>query len=1424
MVFIPLKKEEVTEFIPLIKPQIETQRLSGDEPTYGFIGGYKGKNIVQEAGTGTWYTQEPEGFRIIPQSDKELIEESEIIKGGVAETYLDPTLAAGAGGGMAARLAVKGVSKILSKEAVKAGAKAAAISAAAEVPAGIGAELITEGKHPEWALPFSILVGMGAESGIRAILKARKVPAKAIEKTVKEIKELPPGQWGNQKLLEAPLSETEIKLLPEGQGFELVEKFEALKRAGRILPEEHAPIPKQIGLDRRPVVVPREAQIPLKEGIEEVVDKIPSKLEGEFVPIARVKPAPKVEAVPEVRPEIPIEKPIVRPEAIIAPEPIAKPIPEPVVEIKPIAEVPPIEPYAIGGPVKIGRSPQVNTIIEELPSTKLEKELGERYFKVKNEKTGEITEQTFEDLTPIVSKRKPAPLVLEPTLPAVPRAQVEEQIDLLKVKPKFPEAPLRGKEAKEIELIARPREIAAEKAQEKLFIEKPYSFATDVKERFPDLNEEEIRYIASQVADDFQDMANRLTGKKAGATLDTAKAWKRFAETGKEAGPRGGTRSFDFAVDDFEKKARIYVERKHKGIELYAGIPITPENIRHAAPAIVGSAWGIERDEEGNLSYSPAKGMAAAAALYSYARIPIKGATIAERTTTKATQLMDKLFRLPYLKAFHPKAGLSDELYELKKKKIIEERSFRHKTLELTNKMIKNFSEDERALISDIIEQEGDFLKATDRLRAQADIIKKWNAQVGDKLEALGMIDKKNLRVDPDKYIHRVYAARVDQKVLSLGKAFFDRIRGGYTIPRGQVKHIPVKKDWSEGDKILGILNENGRMTYIAKKAYKPKDGAILKEWTFEGIEEAGKLKGKSRLHRDYTRAERKSMGEIRDAAVRQGVYFQEIAHDMATANMFKKIEADPRWFSAIKKEGFVQVPNTTVGGAKGGIKKFGSLAGKYVDPEVMRTLKEVKPFWKQTGNADLDAAFSGYRKAMGYWKLGKTALNPTVHFNNFVSNISMSILDGRNPAKVIYDGSRSLKLKDDYFKEAVEHGLLDSNMVRGDIDVEHILQKLEGVEIKTMNQTGVGKLLSAMFAPVKKIAKGHIRAYEIEDEIYKLGVYKAERVKGLSPEEAMGKANELFFDYSDIPVGVQAIRDFGVVPFITYTYKALPVVAKKYLEAPHRIIALYLGAKALNDYSYSKLYGENAQEQELRERTLMPEYMRGAGPPGLGFAPKSIRLPFGETMLDISRIAPGGDVLYQANPGYKYGLMLGQNPLLLTAIALATNKDAYFGNKIRPFDTPISEAQEDENQKAEISFLANTMMPNHPAIPGSWSFDKIGNAMTGEGLINERVAEEFGWTGTDRIGRKMSSVKAALSTVGVKMRDLDTKEGLKNRLRELTFQKNQIERHYRKIKGSKASTQTEIKNARRIVNETVMEIKRINKELRSLPKSNSGQ
>lgn len=80
--------------------------------------------------------------------------------------------------------------------------------------------------------------------------------------------------------------------------------------------------------------------------------------------------------------------------------------------------VKPVKPYSVGSSVKVGKSPQVNTILEEMPATKQEKELGERFFKVKNEKTGEIQEVTFEDITPIKLK----PVKPEPTMPLKEKA------------------------------------------------------------------------------------------------------------------------------------------------------------------------------------------------------------------------------------------------------------------------------------------------------------------------------------------------------------------------------------------------------------------------------------------------------------------------------------------------------------------------------------------------------------------------------------------------------------------------------------------------------------------------------------------------------------------------------------------------------------------------------------------------------------------------------------------------------------------------------------------------------------------------------------------------------------------------------------------------------------------------------------------
>ncbi|MEE9354211.1 MAG: hypothetical protein V3U75_01340 [Methylococcaceae bacterium] len=88
------------------------------------------------------------------------------------------------------------------------------------------------------------------------------------------------------------------------------------------------------------------------------------------------------------------------------------------------------------------------------------------------------------------------------------------------------------------------------------------NFRQVAEETFPDADGEEITYMATRVAENFEDAAANLKGRKAGVARGTAEAWRRFAETGEDVGTRGGEKSFDFGVSSFEKEMNDYLAFK----------------------------------------------------------------------------------------------------------------------------------------------------------------------------------------------------------------------------------------------------------------------------------------------------------------------------------------------------------------------------------------------------------------------------------------------------------------------------------------------------------------------------------------------------------------------------------------------------------------------------------------------------------------------------------------------------------------------------------------------------------------------------------------------------------------------------------------------------------------------------------------------
>ena len=60
------------------------------------------------------------------------------------------------------------------------------------------------------------------------------------------------------------------------------------------------------------------------------------------------------------------------------------------------------------------------------------------------------------------------------------------------------------------------------------------------------------------------------------------------------------------------------------------------------------------------------------------------------------------------------------------------------------------------------------------------------------------------------------------------------------------------------------------------------------------------------------------------------------------------------------------------------------------------------------------------------------------------------------------------------------------------------------------------------------------------------------------------------------------------------------------------------------------------------------------------------------------------------------------------------------------------------------------TLLPNVPLYPGAWSWDKLGNALTAQGVIPPETANQLGWTGKDYWGTDESMFSEAINFLGL--------------------------------------------------------------------------
>lgn len=533
---------------------------------------------------------------------------------------------------------------------------------------------------------------------------------------------------------------------------------------------------------------------------------------------------------------------------------------------------------------------------------------------------------------------------------------------------------------------------------------------------------------------------------------------------------------------------------------------------------------------------------------------------------------------------------------------------------------------------------------------------------------------------------------------------------------------------------------------------------------------------GTVQVWRDFTREERERMGEIRDAGFRFVMGYMQTQRDIALGRMFEALATDPATSSRTPREGWLRVPDSTVEGT--GAARYGKLAGRYVPAEVLSHLSSIEEAQS--------AAWTMYRKALGWWKMGKTAMNPVSHANNVLSNLTMAHFAGvgYHRADKYLGALRDFITKPAMLQEAKDNGLFGATMNAEEL-VKDLPPALRQLAMKAESKLARGAKLTFDILTFF-LRKPMGAAYEFEDLFFRYLIYKDARGRGLDPQDAVDQAQRFIFTYDDLPKGARYVRDFGI-PFFSYTYKAIPALLHTALVYPWRFAApagvlwaanamAYAIAtddddtwqEALQKYLNDPEFRARVREKEQSEREHLPPWMKGTTSLA---TPKAIRLGEDEVtklplFIDVARIIPGGDI-FDVTPNAG-GVPLPQpitpsHPLFSLATAMIANRDTWTGKDLVDKNDTRGEAAQKRADWIWKQFA--------PAVAvGNAHWERGMNALaqaTGESVrwtavlpdgieaeISESIARTY--TGVGRDKQPAQPKYAAMQTFGIKVRPVD--------------------------------------------------------------------
>lgn len=686
--------------------------------------------------------------------------------------------------------------------------------------------------------------------------------------------------------------------------------------------------------------------------------------------------------------------------------------------------------------------------------------------------------------------------------------------------------------------------------------------------------------------------------------------------------------------------------------------------------------------------------------------------------------------------------------------------------------------------------------------RAVMQRMKEMVHELGRAAVRAGLLSEDAFQRNEYAYLHRSYTKHEAESAGADGVHWKARakIRAETFKGRGlrhdidQDRLLRYADEFKAGDKFVRYERRraDGKLAEVRYVPVGKPAPAELADWGTDGVWEArwmGKPTAtKVGMWRDFTKAERERMGEIEEVRYAFAKTVLSAARDIEHAKFLQWVAGqygrDPEGLEAAGetvhdgKAGYinlrtyapnewVRVPSTKIPGT--GLRAYGALAGKAVPAAIWNDIRST------FGSRPETLPGKVYDWTLRAWKISKTALSPAVHMNNVMANVILADLADIRVTDMVeaFRVLRAAKQGDAAAKALIaryeDSGAEQGSLVAQELRLEAIEPMLADLLQEADHDLGMVKVsqLLSMAAhgdvaaalqglkskramrtaaiPFKKL----IDAYHMEDSVFRLAAFLRHTKDGMSDLKAGQVARDAFLNYDINAPWINALRR-GPLPFIAFSYRAIPMLMKAAIDKPWKI-AKYAGiASVLNSAAYMML--GLGGDDERRERALLPEEKSGRV---FGIFPRLMRMPWNDehgapVFLDVRRWLPAGDVfdVQQSQSTVPLpGWLTASGPLGLF-MEMMLNKSSFTGNPI------VLETDTTGEAMAKVAdHLFKFMTPNLPVpnplgwvsdsslnVPGLWqtySWTSISNA--GKGV-------------TDAFGRERSVGQAAAAAVGVKL------------------------------------------------------------------------